>query len=104
MARAQEGDREAYRRLLEDLTPYLRTLAARQARNRSDMEDTVQDVVLTIRSARYTHVPARPFGPWLVAIAHRRIVEGLRRGRSDSHETGLDDEMETFSAPAANLQ
>jgi len=29
MARAQDGDRHAYRALLEDMTPYVRALAAR---------------------------------------------------------------------------
>lgn len=105
MARAQRGDREAYRRLLEDITPYLRALAAHRVRNRSDIEDTVQDVLLTIHAVRHTYDPARPFGPWLVAIANRRIVDGLRRrGRIGSHETATDDDLETFSAPAANLQ
>lgn len=103
MARAQGGDREAYRRLLEDITPYVRALAARQVRNRSDLEDTVQDVLLTIHAVRHTYDPARPFGPWLVAITNRRIVDGLRRrARIGLHES--DVEYETFSDPAANLQ
>lgn len=105
MARAQSGDREAYRHLLEAVTPYVRALAARQVRNRSDLEDTVQDVLMTIHAVRHTYDPARPFGPWLVAIANRRIVDGLRRrGRIGSHETELDTEQETFLPSAANLQ
>ncbi|WP_454753971.1 sigma-70 family RNA polymerase sigma factor [Cupriavidus necator] len=105
MARAQRGDREAYRHLLEAITPYVRALAARQVRNRSDIEDTVQDVLMTVHAVRHTYDPARPFGPWLVAIANRRIVDGLRRrGRIGSHETELDPEQETFWPSAANLQ
>ncbi|MFJ4290654.1 sigma-70 family RNA polymerase sigma factor [Cupriavidus sp. NPDC089707] len=105
MARAQRGDREAYRRLLEAITPYVRALVARQVRNRGDIEDTVQDVLLTVHAVRHTYDPARPFGPWLVAIANRRIVDGLRRrGRIGSHETELDPEQETFWPSAANLQ
>ncbi|MFP4592413.1 sigma-70 family RNA polymerase sigma factor [Ralstonia sp.] len=104
MARAQGGDREAYRRLLEGLTPYLRALAVRHLQDRSDIEDTVQDVLLTLHMVRHTYDPARPFGPWLVAIAHRRIVDGLRRrGRIGMHETVLDTELETFSADETNL-
>ncbi|MFJ4292978.1 sigma-70 family RNA polymerase sigma factor [Cupriavidus sp. NPDC089707] len=105
MMRAQGGDREAYRYLLEAITPYVRALAARQVRNRGDLEDTVQDVLLTVHAVRHTYDPARPFGPWLVAIANRRIVDGLRqRGRIGSHETVLDTEHETFSASGANFQ
>lgn len=103
MARAQGGDREAYRRLLEEITPYLRSLAARRFQSRSDVEDAVQDALLTVHAVRHTYDPARPFGPWLVAIANRRIVDGLRRrGRAGSRETPLEAEHETFAAPQAN--
>jgi RNA polymerase sigma-70 factor, ECF subfamily len=103
MARAQGGDRAAYRRLLDEITPYLRSLAVRSHRDPGDIEDTVQDVLLTVHSIRHTYDPARPFGPWLVAIARRRIVDRLRRqGRTRQHETPLAPEHETLAATAAN--
>ncbi len=105
MARAQAGDRDAYRRLLEAVTPYLRALVARHVGNRSDVEDTVQDILLTLHTVRHTYDPARPFGPWLVTIANRRIVDGLRRqGRLGAHETPIEPEHETLLTSAANLQ
>jgi RNA polymerase sigma factor (sigma-70 family) len=105
MARAQDGDRRAYRALLEDMTPYLRTLAARCFREPSDAEDAVQDVLLTVHAVRHTYDPGRPFGPWLVAIANRRIVDRLRRHiRARSREIELSSEHETFSPDAANFQ
>jgi RNA polymerase sigma-70 factor (ECF subfamily) len=104
MARAQGGDREAYRRLLEDVAPYLRSIAALHFQNSGDIEDTVQEVLLTVHAIRHTYDPARPFGPWLVAIANRRVVDGLRRqGRSRAREVALETEYETFAAPQANL-
>ncbi|CAN7774702.1 sigma-70 family RNA polymerase sigma factor [Cupriavidus necator] len=105
MARAQAGDRAAYRRLLESITPYIRALVVRQVRNHGDIEDTVQDVLLTIHAVRHTYDPARPFGPWLVAIANRRIIDGLRRrARTGARETPLDTEPETIADPGANFQ
>lgn len=105
MASAQAGDQKAYRQLLEDITPYVRALARRHVRNGADIEDAVQDVLLTIHSVRNTYDPSRPFGPWLVAIANRRITDGLRRrGRIGSHETSLESEHVTFIAADANLQ
>lgn len=103
MARAQRGDREAYRRLLEEIAPYLRSLAARRMQNRDDVEDTVQEALITVHAVRHTYDPTRPFGPWLVAIANRRITDGLRRcERARSRETAMDAEHETFAAPEAN--
>jgi RNA polymerase sigma-70 factor (ECF subfamily) len=104
MARAQSGDGEAYRRLLEQITPYVRSLAIRLSRDPGDVEDAVQDVLLTIHVIRHTYDPSRPFGPWLVAIAHRRIVDWLRRrGRTRSRETTIEARHETFPAPRTNI-
>ncbi|MBA8907555.1 RNA polymerase sigma factor [Aminobacter ciceronei] len=104
MARSQDGDSAAYLRLLEEVTPYLRSLASRLLRNRQDMEDAVQDALLTLHSIRHTYDPTRPFGPWLVAIAHRRFVDRLRRqGRVRARETPLTPEHETFAEPQSNL-
>jgi len=104
MARAQSGDSEAYRRLLQDIAPYLRSLAARRHRDARDIEDAVQDVLLTVHAIRHAYDPSRAFGPWLVAIANRRIIDRLRRQtRFRSRETVLDRGHETFPAPQANL-
>lgn len=80
MARAGEGDRAAYRRLLQEITPYLRFLAAQRYRDLCDIEGAVQD-----HSIRRTCEPARSFAPWLVAIANRRFIDRLRRQRGTSY-------------------
>ena len=105
MAHAQDGDRSAYQRLLREITPYLRSLAARRHRDPSDIEDAVQDILLTVHAIRHTFDPTRPFGPWLVTIANRRFIDRLRRqGRRRDRETPLTPEHETFSEPQANLE
>jgi RNA polymerase sigma-70 factor (ECF subfamily) len=104
MARAQDGDRIAYRRLLEDITPYLRSLAARHRAPSDEAEDAVQDILLTLHAVRHSYDPGRPFGPWLLAIARRRIADRLRRyGRIAAAETALGPEHETIIATGPNL-
>jgi RNA polymerase sigma-70 factor (ECF subfamily) len=104
MARAQDGDREAYRRLLDGMTPYLRSLAGRCFKESADVEDAVQDVLLTIHMVRHAYDPERPFGPWLAAIANRRIIDRLRRDtRRRAREVALSADYETFADPATNL-
>lgn len=105
MAHAQAGDQSAYRRLLEEISPYVRSLAVQSHRDAGDIEDAVQDVLLTVHAIRHTYDPARPFAPWLVAIARRRIIDRLRRqGRTTARETPLTEEHETFSGPATNCE
>jgi RNA polymerase sigma-70 factor (ECF subfamily) len=104
MARAQDGDRQAYRALLEDIEPYVRSIAARCFKRAIDVEDAVQDVLLTIHAVRHAYDPRRPFGSWLVAIANRRMIDRLRREtRQRAREIELSAEHETFPEPQANL-
>ncbi|MFG1345485.1 sigma-70 family RNA polymerase sigma factor [Xanthobacter autotrophicus DSM 431] len=99
MARAQDGDNVAYLRLLQEVTPYLRSLVRRWHKDHWDIEDTVQDILLTLHSIRHTYDPARPFGPWLVGIASRRAVDRLRRrGRQILREAPLTAEHEATAA------
>ena len=104
MARAQDGDQAAYRHLLYEVSGYVRSLVSRSLRNPADLEETVQEILLTVHAVRHTYDPSRPFGPWLVAIAHRRIVDRLRRhGRLSRRETPLKPEHETFAGVETNL-
>ena len=104
MARSQDGDREAYRTLLEGVTPYIRSLVARCFKQATDVEDAAQDVLLTVHMVRHAYDPSRPFGPWLAAIANRRIIDRLRRDtRRKAREVALSADHETFAEPSANL-
>jgi RNA polymerase sigma factor (sigma-70 family) len=104
MARAQDGDRDAYRALLQDITPYLRSLAVRCFKDAGDVEDAVQDVLLTVHAVRHAYDPGRPFGPWLLAIANRRVVDRLRRQtRAKVRDIALLAEHVTSSSAQANL-
>lgn len=104
MARGQDGDRAAYARLLEEIAPYLRRLIGFRLRNAEDIEDTLQDILLTIHAIRHTYDPPRPFGPWLVTIARRRIADRVRRRVFlRAREVPLNAEHETLPGAHANL-
>ena len=104
MAESQAGDREAYRRLLQSVLPYLRSLARRSGLTSDEVEDAVQDVLLTLHSIRHSYDPARPFAPWLAAVARHRLIDRRRRVfRRVQRETPLDDEAETLAAAPTYL-
>ena len=100
MVQGQDGDKDAYHRLLLGITPYLRTIASRAHCNASDAEDTVQDILLTLHQVRQTYDPSRPFKPRLAGIARHRVADRLRAlGRVTANEVVLDAGFETFVAP-----
>ena len=103
MAAAQAGDRDAYRRLLVAVVPYVRAIASRALREGADVEDVVQDVLLTLHAMRPAYDPARPFRPWLAGIARHRLADRLRRNaRRHRREVPLAPEHETFADAGAN--
>lgn len=65
----------------------------------------MQETLLSVHTARQTYDPARPFLPWLLALARRRVVDRLRRqGRSSARERPLTPADETFADDSANRE
>lgn len=91
MAMAQAGDRDAYRAVLDSCRSWLLRYFARRIAPGA-VDDLVQDTLMSLHRKRATYDPARPFLPWLAAIARYRWVDQLRRTyRAD--ETMLDENL-----------
>ncbi len=101
MRSAQAGDRRAYERLLREVTPFVRAVVRRRCAEWHDIEEIVQDTLLTVHRVRHTYDPERPFMPWLSSIASRRTIDALRRRRRVARhevradETGLRDSIDS---------
>ncbi len=107
MARAQKGDSDAYVTLLRAITPRIRQIVRTRRRfiGDSDVEDIVQEVLLSVHAVRATYDPARPLMPWLSAIVRYRLADaGRRHVRQGAHEIGVDNLDVTFEAPVANTR
>lgn len=89
MAAAQKGDADAYRTLLAGLARWLRRYYARRL-PAAMTEDAVQDALLAIHEKRHTYDPARPFGPWLAAVARYKWIDRLRSLRTETTEPLLE--------------
>jgi RNA polymerase sigma factor (sigma-70 family) len=107
MRAAQSGDGRAYARLLEQLVPRLRHIvrAQRQFLQAPDVEDVVQDVLLSLHAVRATYDPRRPFMPWLLAIVRHRLADAARRhARGAGDETQVGESLVTFSPHQPNME
>jgi RNA polymerase sigma-70 factor (ECF subfamily) len=106
MAAAQSGGRKAYAELLGEVATLLRGWLRRRYGylGRDDLEDILQEILLAIHSVRSTYDPGRPFLPWLMAIAHNRAVDAIRRlARRSVRETAVAEYPETSDEAEANL-
>ncbi len=50
-----------------------------RVRNFHDAEDVIQEVARSAAGTFDQYDPVKPFGPWLITIASRRVVDYLRR-------------------------
>lgn len=103
LAAAQRGDADAYRAFLQAILPFARAIARRHLRSEEQVEDAVQDALLTLHRVRHTYEPGRPVEPWLAAIVRRRAIDTARRaGRIGGRELFDEAALETFADPQAN--
>ncbi len=105
MTAAQAGDTNAYERLLETITPLLRRAVGRRRGflGQEEIEDLVQEVLLSVHAVRATYDPDRPFTPWLLAIARNRLADRARHfARTSAHEVIIEDLDVTFAAEETN--
>ena len=104
MALSQRGDRQAYATLLTECQKWLRRFFARRI-VAHQIDDLVQDTLLSIHHKKASYDPSRPFLPWLAAIARYRWVDQLRKTYK-SAETEFDENFaadDTESAIEASL-
>ena len=105
MKTAQAGDTEAYTQLLQEVTVRLRRIVRRYRSflTDEDIEDLVQEILLSLHSVRATYDPQRPFMPWLLAITRNRLADGARRyARTSGREVNTDYLDVTFVNENAN--
>lgn len=103
MARAQHGDRAAYRDLLEEIAPVIAAYCHRVFGDRAVAEDCVQEALLVLHRVRHTYEPSRPFRPWLFTLVRHSAIDLLRRQRRiRDHEVADEARLIATPAPAAS--
>ncbi|MBA3447173.1 MAG: RNA polymerase subunit sigma, partial [Pseudaminobacter sp.] len=93
MQAAQDGDAAAFALLLRDITPLLRRVVLRKSGflHPHNTEDIVQEILLSVHTARATYNPERPFVPWLMGIARNRVADAVRSNvRRFVHEVAVE--------------
>jgi len=102
MALSLAGDAPSYRQFLAGCQSWLVRFYSRRMAP-SQIDDLVQETLISVHNKRATYDPERPFLPWLAAIARYRWIDQLRKtGRAAEVELddmlGIDSEEDVIAA------
>lgn len=83
MRRSLGGDQRAYASLLKETSRFLRPFLAKRLSFTNEVDDLLQETLISIHKARHTYNDNRPYKPWAFAIAKFRLQDYLRAHYSD---------------------
>src|ERR1700674_4751255 len=81
MERAQNGDKEAFRTLFDEIGPLITMFVRRRVFDQAEVDDVCQEALIGVFKSRHTYQLSRPFEPWLFAIVRNVIAAYLQRNR-----------------------
>jgi RNA polymerase sigma-70 factor (ECF subfamily) len=81
MAETQQGLKESYKRLLDEISPVLYKYIKKRISNADDVDDVYQTVLMKVHRARATYDLTVPFEPWMFAIARNSIADFFKANK-----------------------
>jgi len=97
MRQSLNGDKRAYAEILQETSRFLRPFLAKRLSFTNEVDDLLQEILLSIHKARHTYDGNRPYKPWVYAIAKFRLGDHLRAHYADHlHHADNLSELEDY--------
>lgn len=90
MRQSLNGDQRAYAALLNETSRFLRPFLAKRLSFTNEVDDLLQEILISIHKARHTYDGNRPYKPWVFAIAKFRLQDYLRAHYSDQLRNAIE--------------
>ena len=92
MLAALDGDSNAHAALLRALVPPLQSFYRRRLHGtEEDVQDLVQETLISVHARRASYDRDRPFTAWLYAVARHRMIDHFRRQKVSVPIEDVDD-------------
>lgn len=96
------GKSADYAEFLRGIAPVIRRIV-RQKIADGEVDDVVQEVLISVHKARHTYDGARSLMPWVYSIVHFRLNDHLREHYRHHADRDLDEaDFENFFADVTN--
>lgn len=83
MRQSLNEDAQAYAALLKATAQLLRPFLSRRLYSGNEVDDVLQEILISVHKARHTYDGERPYKPWVYAIAKFRLQDHLRAHYAD---------------------
>ncbi len=90
MRQSLEGDRGAYAELLRETARLIRPYLTARVQSEAEVDDLMQEILLSIHKAKHTYDGERPYKPWAYAIARYRLQDHFRVHYGDRLRQAVD--------------
>lgn len=91
---AQKGDKLAYASVLSECSRIIRPYLLSKIGDSGDLDDILQEILISVDSAKHTYNSSRPFKPWLFSIAKFRLYDYFRKSyRKKDNDNAYIDEI-----------
>lgn len=97
LSKSLSGDQKSYQQFLLHVSKIAGAFVAKKIIV-ADVQDVVQEILISVHKARHTYDFQRPLTPWLMSIINFRINDYLRKHYAQMrHKTSnIDDFIETL--------
>jgi len=92
--RCQDGERTAFEELFEMYQPRLKYYVRRLDSGGANIDDTLQDIWLTVFKKIHKLKDAQIFSVWLYRIARNKVYDGFRRRLPEEDELPVSGSVE----------
>ncbi len=95
---SQQGDKAAYAKLLNEASHMLKGYLINKVSGSNDVDDILQEILISLHNARHTYDKSRPFKPWLFSIAKFRLYDYFRKiyKKSENESNYLQETSHEF--------
>ena len=90
MKQSLAGNQRCYAELLQETSRLLHPYLSKRLNSASEVDDVLQEILISVHKARHTYDGKRPYKPWVFAIAKFRLHDHLRAHYAD-HLHHADD-------------
>lgn len=91
MLRGLDGDSRSHAALLHSVRQLLTSFFRARMRDRTEIEDLVQEALIAVHERRASFDRTRRFTPWLFAIARYKLVDYFRHSPRHQSIEGLEE-------------